>query len=168
MRLVVRNGWEFVERPKISGNVVIVGSTRHGGLVLVSQWREPVGAPVVEWPAGLAGDVLGRETEALEEAARRELFEETGFKADTMTAVLSGPLNPGISNETVTFYRARGMVRTDYGGGRGAERIRTHVVPISWLFPWLEQMQEKGFLVDPKVYAGALLLRKEMDEFMHD
>ncbi|HPC57538.1 MAG TPA: DNA mismatch repair protein MutT, partial [Kiritimatiellia bacterium] len=62
---MVRNGWEFVERPKISGIVVIVGTTRFGGLVLVTQWREPVGAPVVEWPAGLAGDLAGSETEAL-------------------------------------------------------------------------------------------------------
>ncbi len=141
LRLVVRGGWEFVERPKISGIVVIVGTTNHGCVVLVSQWREPVGASVVEWPAGLAGDVAGSETEALEEAARRELFEETGFQAATMKAILTGPPSPGISNEIVTFYRARGMARTASGGGRGAERIRTHVVPMSWLVEWLDAIQ---------------------------
>ncbi|NLG36084.1 MAG: NUDIX hydrolase [Lentisphaerae bacterium] len=168
LRLVVRNGWEFVERPRISGIVVIVGTTNHGCVVLVTQWREPVGAPVVEWPAGLVGDVPGQESEALEDAAQRELFEETGFRAASMKAVLTGPPSPGISDETVTFYRARGMVRRAPGGGRGAERIRTHVVPMSWLVPWLEQMEAKGFQVDPKVYAGAYLLRAEMDEGMHD
>ncbi|MDD2240365.1 MAG: NUDIX hydrolase [Kiritimatiellae bacterium] len=168
LRLVRRKGWEFVERPRITGIVVIVGTTRHGGLVLVTQWREPVGAYVVEWPAGLAGDIPGHETEALEAAARRELLEETGFKAGTMEAVMSGPPNPGISNEIVTFFRARSMVRTGYGGGRGAERIRTHVVPISWLFEWLVKMQSRGFKVDPKVLTGAYLLRKEMEEWMHD
>ena len=168
LRLVVSNGWEYVQRPKISGIVVIVGTTNHGCLVLVTQWREPVGTHVVEWPAGLAGDVPGSETEALEEAARRELFEETGFQAATMEAILTGPPSPGISDEIVTFYRARGMVRAAYGGGRGAERIRTHVVPISWLPDWLDRMQAKGFLVDPKVFAGAYWLRQEMDAGMYD
>lgn len=163
LRLVVSNGWEYVQRPKISGIVVIVGTTNHGGLVLVTQWREPVGAPVVEWPAGLAGDVPGRETEALETAARRELFEETGFEAATLQALLTGPPSPGISDEIVTFYRARGLVRKDRGGGHGDERIRTHVVPLSRIPEWLERMQAKGCLVDPKVFAGTYWLRREMD-----
>ena len=85
-----------------------------------------------------------------------------------MEAILTGPPSPGISDEMVTFYRARGMVRKAYGGGRGAERIRTHVVPISWLSEWLETMQARGFLVDPKVFAGAYWLRREMDMWMHD
>lgn len=168
LRLVVSNGWEYVQRPKISGIVVIVGTTDHGCLVLVTQWREPVGAFVVEWPAGLAGDIPGSETEALEEAARRELFEETGFEARTLHAIMTGPPSPGISDEIVTFFRARGMVRKAYGGGRGAERIRTHVVPISWLSDWLERMQARGYRVDPKVFAGAYWLRQEMDAGMYD
>ena len=106
--------------------------------------------------------------ETYEDAARRELFEETGFTAATMKAILTGPPSPGISDEMVTFYRARGMVRTASGGGRGAERIRTHVVPVSWLSEWLDQMQAKGYLVDPKVFAGAHWLRQEMDMWMHD
>lgn len=168
LNFVVRNGWEFVERRNITGIVVIVGTTNHGCLVLVTQWREPVGARVVELPAGLAGDVCASEPEELADAAKRELLEETGFQAATMEEVFKGPPSPGISDEVVTFFRARGLVRIARGGGEANERVRAHAVPISWLFDWLAQMQAQGFQVDPKVFAGAFMLRKEMDEGMHD
>ena len=168
LRFVQRRGWEFVERAGISGIVVIVGTTNHGCLVLVTQWREPVGAHVVELPAGLAGDVPGQERESLAAAAQRELLEETGFTANTMEPLLAGAPSPGISSEVVTFFRARGLVRVAPGGGEEGEGVRAHAVPISGLFDWLEKMQAKGILVDPKVFAGAYLVRKEMDEGMDD
>jgi ADP-ribose pyrophosphatase len=168
LRFVVRNGWEFVERPNISGIVVIIGTTARGGLVLVSQWREPVGAWVVELPAGLAGDVPGREQEALAEAAQRELLEETGFKANSMDLIFTGAPSPGISDEVVTFFRARGLGRVGRGGGEVDEGVRAHVVSLSGLDVWLAAMQSHGALVDPKVFTGAYILRKEMDEAMYE
>ena len=164
LRFVVRNGWEFVERPGISGIVVILGLTDRGGLVLATQWREPVAAWVVELPAGLAGDLPGHETEELANAATRELREETGFEAASMEPILTGPPSAGVSSEVVTFFRARGLKRTGRGGGEGDERVRTHVVPLARLGGWLAAMQARGVLVDPKVLAGAHLLREEMDE----
>ena len=32
----------------------------------------------------------------------------------------------------------------------------------------LEMMRGKGYLVDPKVYAGAYIVRQEMDLWIHD
>lgn len=168
LRFVARNGWEFVERRNISGIVVVIGMTASGGVVLVSQWREPVQAWVVEWPAGLAGDVPGSETEALATAAKRELLEETGFAAATMEPILTGPPSPGISDEVVTFFRAKGLTRTGRGGGEAGEGVRAHVVPLSGLGDWLDAMQAKGALVDPKVFTGAYILRKEMDEGLYE
>ncbi len=168
LNFVVRNGWEFVERRNISGIVVVIGTTNHGCLVLVTQWREPVKAWVVELPAGLAGDVPGSEKEALAEAAKRELLEETGFEASSMEPVLTGPPSPGISDEVVTFFRARGLVRSSRGGGVSEENVRAHAVPLSGLSDWLATVQARGMLVDPKVYAGAYVVRKEMDEWMYE
>lgn len=165
---VVRNGWEFVDRRGISGIVVIVGTTRGRCLVLVTQWREPVGAWVVELPAGLAGDLPGQEQEALAEAAARELQEETGFTAAGMEPWLTGAPSPGISTEVVTFFRARGLQRMGRGGGGPGEAVRTHVVPLARLGDWLRTVQTRGALVDPKVFAGAYLVQKEMDEGQHD
>jgi len=163
LRFVERNRWEFVERPGISGIVVLLGLTDHGGIVLVSQWREPVQAWVLELPAGLAGDCPEDPNETLPEAARREFLEETGFTAASMEPVLTGPPSSGLSSEIVTFYRASSLRRVGPGGGEEGEGVRAHVVPLSRLEGWLKQMQGRGILVDPKVLAGAYLLQQEVE-----
>ena len=99
LQLVRRGGWEYVERPNVTGIVVIVPVTRDGELVLIEQYRVPVDRPVIELPAGLAGDVPGTEGERLEAAARRELLEETGYRPAAATPVsrpaLGGPYQRG-------------------------------------------------------------------------
>ena len=49
-----RGGWEYVDRVGASGVVVILAVTDANELVLVEQHRVPVGASVIELPAGLA------------------------------------------------------------------------------------------------------------------
>jgi len=168
LRFVERKGWEFVERLDIAGIVVVLGITDSGGIVLVSQWREPVEAWVVELPAGLAGDRPEDREESLSMAARREFLEETGFEAESMEAILVGPPSPGLSSEVVTFFRARSLRRVGPGGGEEGEGVRAHVVPLSRLEVWLDKMRARGVQVDPKVLAGAYLLRKEKDEEIHE
>jgi len=163
LRFVERKGWEFVERLDIAGIVVVLGTTDSGGLVLVSQWREPVEAWVVELPAGLAGDRPEDREEVLSMAARREFLEETGFEAESMEAVLIGPPSPGLSSEIVTFFRACGLRRVGPGGGEEGEGVRAHVVPFSRLGVWLDRMRARGVQVDPKVLAGAYLLHQERE-----
>ena len=68
----------------------------------------------------------------------------------------------------MTFFRAKGLVRTGRGGGEEGEGVRAHVVALSALDGWLAAMQAQGVLVDPKVLAGAHILRKEMDEGMYE
>src|SRR5438128_1389604 len=74
-------GWEYVTRPGVTGIVVIVAVTKGERLVLVEQYRPAVQQRVIELPAGLVGDVDGRHTESLLDAAVRELEEETGYRA---------------------------------------------------------------------------------------
>lgn len=165
VRLVRRAGWEYAERAgSLSGIVVVVSATDDGRAVLVSQWREPVGATVVEWPAGLAGDVPGTEGEPLEAAARRELLEETGFAAAEMRRLWSGPPSAGISDEVVTFFEAQGLERTGTGGGVEGERIGVHLVPLASVEGWLAEAEAKGWMVDPKVWAGIYRLREGLKE----
>jgi len=168
LRFVKRKGWEYVERPGLSGIVVIVGVTEEGEAVLVSQWREPVGAVVVEWPAGLAGDSAECRGEAPEAAARRELMEETGFRAKGMRRLGEGPPSAGISSEIVTFFLAEGLEKVGRGGGVDGEKISVHTVPPGGFGEWMAAREAEGWMVDPKVYAGMYWLERELEDAEHD
>ncbi len=158
LRLVERDGWEFVERPGVRGIVVVAAVTPGGRLLLVEQRREPVGARVVELPAGLVGDDGSPAGEPLEEAARRELLEETGWDAARMERLAAGPPSAGVSSEVVTFFRARGLAKTGPGGGVDGEEIAVHEVPLGEVEAFLRSREAAGALVDPKVWAGLFLL----------
>jgi ADP-ribose pyrophosphatase len=154
LRLVRRRGWEYAERRDVRGIVVLVAVTPQQELLLVEQHREAVGGTVIELPAGLAGDEPGIEQESLEEAAARELREETGWEASAWERLSAGPPTAGVSNEVVTLMRARGLVRHGDGGGAGDERITVHAVPLADVAGWLRDREAGGTLVDPKVWAG--------------
>jgi ADP-ribose pyrophosphatase len=154
LRLVSRGGWEFVERTNAQGVVVVIAVTEQGELVLIEQERRPVGAPVIELPAGLSGDDPGAHGEELADAARRELLEETGYEADRLERVTHGPSSAGLTSEVLTVFRAVGVRRVGGGGGVAGEAITIHHVPLPEVPAWLEAAQARGALVDPKVYAA--------------
>lgn len=156
LRLVRRGGWEFVERPGITGIAILVALTNDGQIVLIEQYREPVGALVIELPAGLAGDEAEGAHEPLAAAALRELQEETGFAAGAIEELFSGPPSAGLSSEILTFFLATDLTRTGSGGGVAGEAITVHTVPLGSAVSWLMQKQSEGRLIDPKVLAGLL------------
>lgn len=169
VRLVRRKGWEYAERTgNLSGIVVVVSATEDARAVLVSQWREPVRTTVVEWPAGLAGDVAGAESESLEDAARRELLEETGYAARGVRKLWSGPPSAGLSNEVVTFFFASGLSRQGPGGGVQDEKIKVHLVPIASADSWLREVEKQGWMVDPKIWAGIYWLKDYLEGVSYD
>lgn len=154
LRLVAKDGWEWVERVNTTGAVVIAAVTEAGQLVLTEQYRIPLAARVIELPAGLVGDVAGTEQEEMAEAARRELLEETGYQADRLEFLTEGPSSAGLATEVYSLFLARRARRVAPGGGEGAEDIQVHVVPLENVHAWLAERRQGGVLVDPKVYTG--------------
>jgi ADP-ribose pyrophosphatase len=154
LRLRKKGRWEYVERHKASGIVAILPITDQGEIVLVEQFRIPVGRRVLEIPAGIAGDLAGQESEALADAARREGLEETGYEAESMKFLTEGPPSAGLSTEFVTFFRARGLKKVGEGGGDGSENIVVHLVPLQELDAWIAKKRAEGCLVDYKIYAA--------------
>ena len=160
VRLLIKGGWEYVERPNCTGAVIIVAMTRANTLLLTEQYRIPVGKPVIEFPAGLIGDE-GAGQEDLAQAARRELLEETGYEAKRILPLTGGPTSAGLTSELVWLVRAVGLRKRSAGGGDTDERITVHEVPLGDVERWLRQQEQRGALVDPKVYAGLYLLRRQ-------
>ncbi|MEQ1504462.1 MAG: NUDIX hydrolase [Myxococcota bacterium] len=151
-------GWEWAERTNASGVVVIVAVTPADEVLFVEQFRPPIGARVIEMPAGLAGDVSGQETEALATAAARELEEETGWRPGRVEWLTSGPVSAGMTTEVLTFFRAFDLVRVSAGGGDASEDITVHAIPRREVRAWLRARHAGGVMADPKVYAGLQFL----------
>lgn len=161
VRLVQQGHWEFAERTNARGAVVLAAATDDGRLLLVEQYRIPVGRRVIEPPAGLVGDVIGEEEEELETAARRELLEETGYEAAQLELASIGPPSAGLASEIVAFFVARGLTKVHDGGGDDSEEIVVHAAPIDSIEPWLADRAAEGLLIDPKVYAALYFLMRK-------
>jgi ADP-ribose pyrophosphatase len=154
LSFIEKGGWEYAERNEVTETVAIIAVTKRCQIVLVEQFRPPIGQPVVELPAGLAGDTPGAGDEAPEEAAKRELLEETGYWSERLTFLTRGPTSAGLTSEQVTFFWAHGPRKVQSGGGCAGESIRVHLVRLRNARGWLRKQAHEGKAIDPKVYAG--------------
>jgi ADP-ribose pyrophosphatase len=153
IQFVRRGTWEYVTRRDISGIVALIAVTDDRKLLLVEQYRPALGAPVIELPAGIAGDG-SHKGETLEAAARRELLEETGYSAGDLRLVATGAASAGITDEIISLFLARGLRKVGLGEGDGTEELLLHEVPLAEVATWLKKKSQSGALVDLKVFSG--------------
>ncbi|HET7017924.1 MAG TPA: NUDIX hydrolase [Streptosporangiaceae bacterium] len=93
---------EVVEHP---GAVAVLALDENCSVLLIRQYRHPVGRLLWEIPAGLR-DVPG---EPLIKAAQRELLEEAGYLASDWQLLTDIYTSPGISNERLRVFLARDL-----------------------------------------------------------
>lgn len=151
-----QGSWEYVGRARgIRAGVILAIDDGH--VLLVDQYRVPLGRRCIELPAGLIGDET--EGEALDVAAARELEEETGYRAERIEALGEFFSSPGMVSESFTLVRAHGLSRVGDGGGVDGEDIIVHRVKLAEVPAFIAAKRAEGFAIDVKLL---LLLASEI------
>ena len=149
--------WESFERVNCKGIVAIVPVTDKNEFLLVKQYRPPVNAYVIEFPAG-----LNDKGDTLEEAAQRELLEETGYTATEVTFLTEGPLSSGASDEIITAFLAKGLEFKGIDERDEMEVIEVLKVPLHEFYQRLHELHGKGTYIDLKVFGLVELAKKHL------
>jgi ADP-ribose pyrophosphatase len=143
-----RGKWEYVSRTRGIHAAVIL-AIDDGEVILVEQYRVPLGCKCLELPAGLVGD--DSEGEEAEAAAIRELEEETGYRASDMTELGRFFSSPGMVSEGFTLLRAGKLERVSEGGGVEGEEIQMHRVPLGEVAAFVAAKRAEGCAIDVKL-----------------
>ncbi|XP_043570093.1 ADP-sugar pyrophosphatase isoform X1 [Chiloscyllium plagiosum] len=158
--------WETVKRTtrkpssKSDGVAVlaVLKKTLHYDcLIMVKQFRPPMGCYCLELPAGLIDD-----GETAEVAALRELLEETGYRGEISETTPDLCLDPGLTNCTMQYVTVNingddsenlhPKQRLDDG-----EFVEVILIPMNELRKKLDEMlQKENIVVDARVYAFAM------------
>jgi ADP-ribose pyrophosphatase len=144
------------------GAVAVVALDDQGRLLLVRQYRHPAGRVLLEIPAGtLDRDPGTRTTENPDAAARRELEEETGYRAGRWERLVDFWTAPGFATERMSLYLATDLAAAGAGGRGPDEDEALELVRL----PWREALEAalRGEIADAKSIVGILWLARRME-----
>lgn len=135
---------ELVEHP---GAVAVVPVRSDGKVLLVRQYRYPVGRLTLEIPAGKLD-----QGEQPEDCAKRELEEETGYQAGKLRRLAAVLTTPGFTNELIHLYVAEELVLKE------RHPDEDEFIDVEVFSPdEIRIMIENGTLSDAKTLLGLLL-----------
>ena len=129
--------------------VAIIPITDDGQVIILKQYRAAVNDWIYEIPAGRI-----EKGESIEEAARRELIEETGYEPGILRRVISVYTAPGYSNEVLHILIAK---KLRYVGARpeAGEIIKVVKIPLNEAFRFIVKEE----IVDAKTVIALTLLQ---------
>jgi len=107
------------------GFAAVVPLTDDGNVVLVRQWRQALGSFTLELPSGGVD-----EGEDPKEAARRELFEEAGFRAAELEHLVSVHTSTGRTTEVCHLFRCRALRDPEGPRPEATEFIKVVELPL--------------------------------------
>ncbi|MFH1657449.1 MAG: NUDIX hydrolase [bacterium] len=124
--------WEHTEKTPIPF-VVVFALTKDKEVILERNWRIPSEDWVLELPSGLNDE----EGESEAQAAKRELLEETGYRAEKVIPVFRCLYNPAGTKEEASYYFAPDVVFAGPSKGDGVEEIEILKVPLAELVEFI-------------------------------
>jgi ADP-ribose pyrophosphatase len=132
------------------GSAVMMPVDDKNRILLVKQYRLPARSFLWELPAGRVD-----KGETLLQAAKRELREETGYKARKWTKLASFWVSPGFLSEKMTVFVAEDLTEGDQ------EPMEDERIHLQWFRPKeLDEMVESGKIQDAKTIVGFLAWRR--------
>ncbi len=145
----IRGKWEYVARARGIRAAVILAIDDDNHVLLVEQYRVPLGRACIELPAGLIGDHHVGEDDIA--AAARELEEETGFRAGRMEFLGEFYSSPGMVSESFSLLRADELEQVGPGGGLDGEDITVHRVLLDNIAGFIAERRALGDAIDVKL-----------------
>ncbi len=137
-----------------NGAVAVAAITPEGKLLLIRQYRKAAEQVLWEIPAGKIED---DEVDRKEEAALRELREETGWQGRDLRKLIAFYASAGYSTEIVYLYRVDACAKGDTDFDEG-ESIDLYEVELSRAL----EMVRSGEIIDAKTIIAILLLVQEL------
>ena len=156
-----RGRWEYASRARNIRAAVIL-AIEDGHVLLVEQYRVPMGRRSLELPAGLVGDDDGASDESAVTAGHRELEEETGYRAAKIVDLGMFYSSPGMVSEGFSLLRAEGLTKVGEGGGTDSEDITVHRVKLDELAAFVETRRAEGVGIDVRI--AMLLMTQKIGE----
>lgn len=146
-------GQAYREVIEHNGAVAIVPVTNDGKVVMVKQYRYPMGRVVLEIPAGKIDQGENEPTGA----AMRELKEETGYTAEKLQYL--GKISPSVAytEEVIHLYAAIGLTpgETEFDADEALDILE-------YDFDDIYNMAARGELVDAKTIAALFMAKEQM------
>ena len=154
--------WEVAERTTSEGVVIIAAITSDMRLILIRQYRPALDSYIIELPAGLID-----RGESPADACRRELIEETGHAADSVTALSGGVISTGVLTENWHVMLAPGVrpATTDELSAHPpdeTENIEVMYLNMESAHEKLRALEAEGAKVDIRIYGIIELARREL------
>ena len=149
---VIEPGGVQAERDVIvhPGSVVVMPVFNDGRILLIRQYRHSVGQFLWEL---VAGRKEPKETPVA--AARRELIEETGYRAKRLRKLMRIVPTPGFVNEWMWIFAAEGLTE-----GAAQPEEDEKIMPRIFTMKEAEKMIERGILRDAKSICGILYYKQ--------